>query len=130
VFHPSYRGLQATAAAQLGQPNLTIIKGGGGEFERHPGKDIAVFGLRSGAHIQDQAAALPYAARRLHDAGAAIDVAALWSGAQADPFAIDTVTGTAALALWTLHAAPDIPAAEAMAQDLWTHRLTRKEKCA
>ncbi|MEM8579133.1 MAG: glycosyl transferase family 3, partial [Pseudomonadota bacterium] len=130
VFHPSYRGLQALAAERLGQGDLTVIKGGGGEFERHPGKDIAVYGLRAGAHIQQTAPAMPYAARRLHDASETIDVSALWAGTQNDAFAIDTVTGTAALALWTLGAAATIQDSEVMARALWADRLTRQEKCA
>uniref|UniRef100_UPI00321BC9AA hypothetical protein n=1 Tax=Mycolicibacterium poriferae TaxID=39694 RepID=UPI00321BC9AA len=28
---------------------LSVLKGGGGEFEHHPTKDIAIFGLRNGA---------------------------------------------------------------------------------
>lgn len=48
VFHPSYRLLQADAAQLLGWQSLSVIKGGGGEFERHPGKEIAAFGLRGG----------------------------------------------------------------------------------
>ena len=45
VFHPPYRELQMDAGAILGQPALTVIKGGGGEFERHPSKAIELFGL-------------------------------------------------------------------------------------
>lgn len=48
VFHPSYRLLQADAAALLGWANLTIIKGGGGEFECHPSKNVEAFGLCAG----------------------------------------------------------------------------------
>lgn len=48
VFHPSYRLLQADAAQVLGWQSLSVIKGGGGEFELYPAKEIAVFGLRGG----------------------------------------------------------------------------------
>ena len=48
--------------------------------------------------------------------------AALWFGADGDPFAIDTVTGTAAVALWALKAAPTLTDAEAMARRLWDQR--------
>ncbi|MGR3586448.1 MAG: glycosyl transferase family protein, partial [Pseudooceanicola nanhaiensis] len=40
VFHPPYRLLQSDAARLLGWRALTVIKGGGGEFERHPTKEI------------------------------------------------------------------------------------------
>ena len=122
VFHPTYRSLQAEAAALLGQQTLTIIKGGGGEFERHPAKDIALFGLRDGRHIQEPAPALRQETRRLHDTDQVTDLADLWQGRDTDPFAIATVTGTAALALWTLNAAPDLTQAQHVADTLWETR--------
>lgn len=126
VFHPSYRGLQATAADMLGQRHLTVIKGGGGEFERNPAKEIAVFGLRDGIHLRESAPALVDATRRLHQEDAPVDLAALWSGSQRDPFAEATVIATAGLALWTLNAAPDIAAADRLAARLWISRHTPK----
>lgn len=122
VFHPSYRSLQAEAAEILGQRSLSIIKGGGGEFERHPSKEVKVFGLRGGAHIQLAAPSLSTQTRRLHETGAALDLRALWSGAQVDAFAAQTITGTAALALWTLEPALDFGAAQARADALWEMR--------
>ncbi len=122
VFHPSYRSLQAQAAALLGQRDLSIIKGGGGEFERHPSKDISLFGLRDGAHIEERASSILQDTRRLHESGKTVNLRALWLGQIQDQFAIATVTGTAALALWTLKAAPSFQAAYRMAQTLWNDR--------
>lgn len=122
VFHPSYRSLQARAASMLGQHRLSIIKGGGGEFERHPSKDIICFGLRNGAHIQQPAPALLIETRRLHETGAAVDALALWQGRTQDAFAEATVTGTAALALWTADPTTTIAQAQIRAQDLWANR--------
>lgn len=122
VFHPSYRSLQAQAAALLGQKDLSIIKGGGGEFERHPSKDAVVFGLRGGAHVQETAPQILEDTRRLHEAGDIIDLVGLWQGHSKDTFAIATITGTAALALWTLRAAPSPHEAHEMARGLWAAR--------
>ena len=122
VFHPSYRSLQAQAAALLGQKELSIIKGGGGEFERHPSKDVTVFGLRDGADIQESVAHILQDTRKLHEAGETINLSDLWQGRVCDPFAIATITGTAALALWTLRAAPTFDEAHQMAQGLWASR--------
>lgn len=122
VFHPSYRSLQAQAAEMLGQKQLTIIKGGGGEFERHPSKDIICFGLRGGAHIQQTAPALLSQTRRLHDVEAPVDPMALWCGDICDPFAEATVTGTAALALWTVDPAATLGQAHSRAEALWANR--------
>ncbi len=120
VFHPTYRQLQTEAAALLGQPALTVIKGGGGEFERHPGKDVHSFGLRGGSPFERVLPAIKRAeARRLAELPAEVTLARLWSGAVADDFAENIVIGTAALALDTLgHAAP-----ETQARRLWSARL-------
>jgi anthranilate phosphoribosyltransferase len=122
VFHPSYRSLQAQAAEILGQQTLSIIKGGGGEFERHPSKDTVCFGLRAGAHIQQKAPAMLSETRRLHEVDAAVDAHKLWQGQTRDAFAQATVTGTAALALWTVDPTTSIAQAQVKAQDLWANR--------
>lgn len=130
VFHPSYRSLQAQAAALLGQKTLTIIKGGGGEFERHPGKQTALFGLRDGLDLQATAPAIVDETRKLHDVDQPINLGALWQGQDTDSFAVATVTGTAALALWTLKAAPTLPAAEELANTLWAGRHQQESMSA
>jgi anthranilate phosphoribosyltransferase len=124
VFHPPYRPLARDAAMALGQPAMLTIKGGGGEFERHPGKSVAVQGLLGGA-TEFTAPSLVDETRRLADPGdktALARLPALWSGAVQDPFAQAVVTGTAALALLSLGAAADIAAADRLAADLWRDR--------
>jgi len=120
VFHPPYRELQADASALLGLPAMTVIKGGGGEFERNPSKDIQAFGLRNG---QSWEALFPPAgeeARRLNDGETELSrLSDLWHGRLDDPFAEAIVLSTAALALDTLgEVAP-----EETAHRLWAHRL-------
>ncbi|SIO06166.1 glycosyl transferase family protein [Vannielia litorea] len=119
VFHPPYRELQADACDLLGQPAMTVLKGGGGEFERHPSKDIALFGTRNGTRWEASAPALEADHRRLADAQPdPADLARLWSGELTDPFATAIVLGTAELALETCGRAPGL-AAEA-----WSTRHT------
>ncbi|MGJ8611127.1 MAG: glycosyl transferase family protein [Octadecabacter sp.] len=130
VFHPSYRGLQSRAAALLGDRNLTVIKGGGGEFERNPAKDAALFGLCDGDDIDASAPALFDATRRLHEPDSAVDLADLWFGRDTSPFGEATVIGTAAIALWTLKDAPTIAECEAKARALWSNRLGLERKTA
>ena len=50
----------------------------------------------------------------------------LWDGSISDPAAEATVLGTAALALLTLGAAPDLAAAETLARGLWDNRSPRQ----
>ncbi|MFQ1700387.1 glycosyl transferase family protein [Loktanella agnita] len=122
VFHPPYRELQMDAGQILGQQSMTVLKGGGGEFERHPGKDLALFGLRDGQAWDDTAPALSAQHVRLAEGSETSDpgaLAALWSGQLHDDFARAVVLGTADLALQTLGA--DITAAA-----LWDERQQRK----
>ena len=104
VFHPPYRLLQQDAGALLGLESLTVIKGGGGEFERHPGKAIAGFGLRGGTSFDGDFPAVSDGEVRRLDGGETDGsrVPALWRGEIEDGFAEDVICGTAALALDTL----------------------------
>ena len=119
VFHPSYRLVQADAARLLAWRAQSVITGGGGEFERLPGKDVAVFGLRDGELCDHALPALTGDSRRLDDANHdPARLTALWSGDAEDPFARAVVLGTAALALETL----GVTDAAEMAERLWQGR--------
>jgi anthranilate phosphoribosyltransferase len=121
VFHPSYRLLQADAARTMGWRALSVIKGGGGEVERHPGKPVAAFGVRDGAPWEATFSPLRADGRRLAEGPApGVTLAALWRGARTDAFAEAVVIGTAAIALDTL----GVPRPEHAARDLWRDRHT------
>lgn len=88
--------------ALLGQTALTVLKGGGGEFERLPSKAVELFGRRGSTDWSGLAPALVSDTRRLaEDDRAPGDLALRWEGTLQDPFAETIVTGTAALALET-----------------------------
>jgi anthranilate phosphoribosyltransferase len=126
VFHPPYRPLQQKAAALMGQQRACILKGGGGEFERNPTKDAALFQLVGGKLQETRIPALLDETRRLSDT--ATDpgaLAALWDGTLQDPFATAIVTGTAALALMALGRAHGPVQADALSQTLWAGRSAR-----
>ena len=101
VFHPSYRLLQVDAAALLEWRNLSVIKGGGGEFERHPSKQIAAFGLRHRRLYQSVLPALLDETRRLSSSSAPPLIAAQQPHSL-PAFETQTIVGTARLALETL----------------------------
>ncbi|KAA2315536.1 glycosyl transferase family protein [Pseudooceanicola sediminis] len=122
VFHPPYRDLQADAGKLLGQNSLTVIKGGGGEFERNPAKSIALFGLRDAAAFDGTAPALLDETTRLNQGWSdPALLAGLWSGDWHDPFAEAIVIGTAELALATLGE----PTPGATARRLWSDRANQ-----
>ena len=124
VFHPPYRALQADAGALLGQRNLTILKGGGGEFERHPSKALELFGLRDGQDWHETATILIDETMRLADASETpSDLADLWAGKIDLPVAEAIVIGTAALALETCGKAAGGAGLD-LAKSLWQSRLS------
>lgn len=116
VFHPSYRELQRDAALLLSQPTLRVLKGGGGEFEHHPAKDITLHGLTQGAIWEGTTGAPLTGHQRLSETTSTLSQ--VWHGEQADDFAAAIITSTAALALSAVGAAKP----EALAQDLWQSR--------
>ncbi len=123
VFHPPYRALQRDAVRLLGETTLTVLKGGGGEFDRHPSKRVELVALRRGAPVDLVAEPLLDETRRLADAEPDRSrLAALWAGDVSDPFAEAVVIGTAALGLWTVGQAGSLKAAEDEAAGLWRAR--------
>jgi len=120
VFHPSYRLLQADAAALLDWKALSVIKGGGGEFECNPAKDLKVFGLRMGSVWQESRSAVRHDTLRLAEASAL----GLWQLNRGDPppeIVADIVISTATLALETLGQDDAVRASET----LWSEHLAQ-----
>lgn len=119
VFHPSYRSLQSDAAALLGWTSLTVIKGGGGEFERHPGKALQAVGLREGQAWEERFnQQVDITARLAEGVQPQSSLATIWNGITRDPFAEATILGTASLALDTL----GVSNSAAYAAELWAKR--------
>lgn len=121
VFHPSYRGLQQDVAMRLGRSRVLALKGGGGEFERHPAKSVELFGFADGKSFEATAPARVAAHVRLADVPA-VDLGALWRGELEDPLAAEIVCGAAAAALFGAGLAHDMAEADAAADALWRRR--------
>ncbi|MEL6203715.1 MAG: glycosyl transferase family protein [Pseudomonadota bacterium] len=132
VFHPPYRELQRDAAILLGQRRSMTIKGGGGEFERHPCKVIEVVGQTGTRATDESAPPLLHATVRLADGPAfppePARLADLWDGRLRDPFAEACVIGTAALVLRGAGQATSDADATRRAEALWAGRLQPSEK--
>ena len=119
VFHPPYRELQADAGQLLGLDRLTVLKGGGGEFEHHPAKDIETFGLRDSQRWTGLTGKNVAEHRRLSEGPRDPSLLAeIWRGDRHDPFVEAIVVSTAALALDTAGVADP----EQTARDLWAAR--------
>ena len=128
VFHPTYRALQSDSAQLLGQHAMGVVKGGGGEFERHPGKAIELYGYNQTGPFDLKMPALDgIATRRLKsdDEAPSIDaMMRLWDGSTDDAFAEAIVIATTGAALFVAGAETDITRADLMAKALWEDRQT------
>lgn len=123
VAHPPYRDAHQKAAALLGQPNLAVFKGEGGEAERRPEKPTEVLTVRGGELGCERWAPLSATATVRHDDELDLRrLKALWEGGSDDPEGRDVVIATAAVALKLLGRTATQPEAEALAAELWRTR--------
>jgi len=124
IFHQGYDTAHQAAAVLLGDANLAVFKGEGGDAERNPDSDCVVRSVLAGK-TQDELWAAQFTRRHLKDE--AMDVSrlgALWRGEISDEYARAAVIGTAAIALRAMLRAPDTTSAMLLAQQLWdTRRL-------
>ena len=128
VFHPTYLDTHLETAHLLGQRGAAIFKGGGGEVQRNPEKACRSLTLAEGLPGEDVWPALtkpashgwrdePLEPRR---------VGALWRGDLDAPGPEAAVVGTAAVALKLLGRADTVPAAEALAREIWESRSRKR----
>ncbi|TVP72884.1 MAG: glycosyl transferase family protein [Rhodobacteraceae bacterium] len=101
VFHPPYLALQQAAGTILGQPQLCILKGGGGEFERNPSKPVMLWRLIDGQPCETLLPPLIREPQRLSDVPRSM--AEFARELPQDPFARAIVLGTTEAALLATH---------------------------
>ncbi len=122
VFHPPYIALHLAVAERLGSQRLLVLKGGGGEAERAPGKPVAIY-------IHDRAtgpsefllpALLDAPARNGSDTTERL--VEVWRGRGTEDLPVRTVVGTIAMALLAVR--PDLAPADAdrEAERVWNRR--------
>jgi len=122
IFHPSYRQVHQKAALLLGERNMAVLKGEGGETERNPDVECLVQSVCNGELIDELWPAL-FARRHMKaDALNPEELAAVWRGERDDEFAEVTVIGTAAVALKLLGRADSQEQAQSLAQAYWAGR--------
>ncbi|MBE0483434.1 MAG: glycosyl transferase family protein [Bacterioplanes sp.] len=103
VFHPNYRQVHAQAA-QLTHQRALIIKGEGGEFEVNPERRCEAW-LQDGevtqyVHITSQQSHFDNKVNDISN----VHLYQLWRGDVSNPYAIESVLNTAALALCAIEA--------------------------
>jgi len=124
IFHPGYDDTHQQAGALLGEKNLAVFKGEGGEAERNPDGACKVKLISAGQLLEEEWPAL-FSSRHMKDE--TMDVARLgklWRGEISDEYGQAAVVGTAAIALRALGCAAGLAAAEKLANELWNTRDT------
>ncbi|MDQ7089235.1 MAG: glycosyl transferase family protein [Methylococcales bacterium] len=122
IFHPSYRDVHQHAALLLGQQNMAVLKGEGGETERNPDVECLVKSVTEGVLTEEQ---WPPLFSRRHPKADTLDPVELinvWQGNEENEFAQATIISTAAIALKTLGKATNQQHASDLASQYWLSR--------
>ncbi|AGA33449.1 Glycosyl transferase, family 3-like protein [Thioalkalivibrio nitratireducens DSM 14787] len=122
IFHPGYRPVHQEAAMLLGEANVAVIKGEGGEIERNPDSPCLVQRVREGVLEEEE---WPAMFARRHPREDTLDIDRLvrcWRGETEEEYGEAAVVGTAAIALHLMNRAPTPEAATALAREMWQAR--------
>jgi anthranilate phosphoribosyltransferase len=123
IFHPNYMATHRDAALLLGEPNMVVFRGEGGEIERRPGKPCETLGVADGVAVEERWPPLMEEPRQLPDESMEVSrLLAVWRGEAEEPYAEAAITGTLAIALRAMGLAPDIKMAQSRAETLWRGR--------
>lgn len=122
IFHPGYHPVHQETAQLLGEPNVSVVKGDGGEVERNPDMKCLVQNVRDGEMIDEEWPPMFEKRHIRDDVMDAERLAAIWNGADTDEYGIAAIIGTAAIALRLMKKAGDMDSAEALAAEMWNKR--------
>ena len=123
IFHPNYMTTHRDAALLLGEDDMVVFRGEGGEIERRPGKPCETLGVRGGEAFEERWPPMMEEPRQLPDEAMEVSrLLAIWRGEARDAYAEAAVIGTLALALRAMKLAPDMAAAQSRAEALWRGR--------
>jgi anthranilate phosphoribosyltransferase len=123
IFHPNYMDIHQQAALLLGERNMVVFRGEGGEIERRPGKLTETRFVRDGAAGSEDWP--PIIDEAVQPTDPEMDIArlqAVWSGEAEDSYAEAAITGTLAIVLKSRHRLGDVEEAHKAARELWQSR--------
>lgn len=122
IFHPSYRNVHQQAALLIGQKNMAVLKGDGGETERNPDVECLVKSVIDG-QLEEEVWSPLFARRHLKaDYLEPKQLIHLWRGDKQDEFAQATVISTTAIALKIMQKAQTQQQAQERAESFWLKR--------
>lgn len=122
IFHPGYDDTHQQAGLLMGDKNLAVFKGEGGEAERNPDGSCKVKFILNGAAQEEEWPAM-FGSRHMKDDTMDVKrLGKLWRDEITDEYGHAAVIGTAAIALRAMGRADSIASAEALANQLWQTR--------
>ncbi len=123
IFHPGYMETHQVAAQLLGEKQMAVFRGEGGEIECRPNKPFEVRSVRDGIlNSEDWPPMLPESRQPVDEDMAVERLMAIWRGDAGDDYAVAAVTGTLAIALRALGRADDVAGARDAAAAMWRAR--------
>jgi anthranilate phosphoribosyltransferase len=126
IFHPGYRPVHQEAAQLLGEVNVAVIKGEGGEIECNPDSPCLVQRVRSGQLEEEEWPAM-FARRHVkNDNMDSRQLARVWRGEADDEYGSAATISTAAITLQLMRKADSRDDAMALAQKMWDNRVKDK----
>jgi anthranilate phosphoribosyltransferase len=123
IFHPNYMDIHQQAALLLGEGNMVVFRGEGGEIERRPGKLTETRTVRDG--VAGSTDWPPIIADAVQPTDTEMDLArlkAVWAGDAEDPYAEAAITGTLAIVLKSWHGYDSVEVAQRAAEEVWRSR--------
>ena len=122
IFHPAYGDTHQNAAAKVGQDNMVVFKGDGGEIERKSNASCVVKGISAGELFEEKWPRL----QEGKDPGLeTLDLSlltAVWRGETQDTYGEGAIVSTLAVVLKLIDNISDQEQAMAAAQALWDKR--------
>ena len=123
IFHPGYMATHQDAAKMLGETNMAVFRGEGGEIECRPNKPFEVRAIHDGVLSSEDWPPMLDDSRQAVDKD--MDVGGLqsvWTGEIDNDYATAAITGTLAVALRAMGKADSIDNALAGAKAMWRDR--------
>lgn len=122
VFHKGYDVLHLEATEQLDDPSVLIFRGGNGEAEVNPERDVVLGKRQQGVSIWDSWPKAEQEHKRLKDNLDLSRLAEHWQGKSVDPFGEQAVRQTLASVAGLVFGVTSHDACLNLADEIWSQR--------
>lgn len=122
IFHPAYADTHQQAAYLLGQANMAVFKGEGGEIERKANATCLVKSISNGILHEEKWPRLLAEDEIIVETLEMDHFRAVWNGSVTDSYAENAITGTLAIILKQTRNLNNFNEAQDQALHLWNNR--------